>query len=90
MNERSKAVPDILGEVRRLARERLALTAELDADSRLIEDLGLDSLQLQGLAVEVENHFRICLEPEDEEGIETVSDLVDAIQKKLTTADSPD
>jgi acyl carrier protein len=74
---------DVLGEVRHLARERLKLTEELKNDSRLIEDLGLDSLQLQGLAVEVENHFRICLEPEDEEAIETVGDLVTIVQAKL-------
>lgn len=78
---------DILGEVRHLARERLKLTEELKTGSRLIEDLGLDSLQLQGLAVEVENHFRICLEPEDEEAIETVGDLVTIVRTKL--ADNP-
>lgn len=89
MNERSASNPasvsDILGEVRRLARERLALTEEIEAESRLIEDLGLDSLQLQGLAVEVENHFRVCLEPEDEEAIQTVGDLVVVVREKLAS-----
>ena len=79
---------DVLGEVRVLAVERLALTDRLKLDSRLIEDLGLDSLQLQGLAVEVENHFRICLEPEDEEAIETIGDLVEIIRAKLTPGPS--
>lgn len=79
---------NVLDEVRRLARERLALAEQLNVDSHLIEDLGLDSLQLQGLAVEVENHFRICLEPEDEDAIETVGDLVGVILAKLTTRPS--
>lgn len=73
---------EILGQVRRLARERLALTVDVRPESRLIEDLGLDSLRLQALAIEVENHFRICLEPEDEEAIQTVADLVSAIERK--------
>jgi len=80
---------DILGEVRVLARDRLALTEELKVSSRLIDDLGLDSLQLQGLAVEVENHFRICLEPEDEDAIESVGDLVGIVQTKLAAGTPP-
>lgn len=74
---------EIFTQVRELARERLALSAEVRLDSRLIEDLGLDSLRLQALAVEVENHYRICLEPEEEETIVTVGDLVTTIAGKL-------
>lgn len=76
-------VDEILSQVRELARERLALTADVRLESRLIEDLGLDSLRLQALAVEVENHYRICLEPEDEEAIVTIADLVRTIAGKL-------
>ncbi len=76
-------VDEILAQVRELARERLGLSVEVRAESRLIEDLGLDSLRLQALAVEVENHYRICLDPEDEEAILTVSDLVQTIARKL-------
>jgi acyl carrier protein len=47
------------------------------------EILGLDSLKLLTLAVEVENRFRICLDPEDEAGIETVADLVAIIRRQL-------
>ena len=74
---------EILGQVRELAAERLSLEVALEPESRLIEDLGLDSLRLQALAVEVENHYRICLEPEDEEAIVTVADLVQTISAKL-------
>lgn len=56
----------------------------LDLDQRLIEDLGLDSISLLALVVEVENHFRVVLEPEDEAGIERVGDLVDAIASRLS------
>lgn len=55
----------------------------LDPDLRLVEDLALDSIQLLTLAVEVENRFRVCMDPEDEEGIETVGDLADVVAGKL-------
>ena len=74
---------ETLAQVQELARERLALTGEVRPESRLIEDLGLDSLRLQALAIEVENHYEIILEPEDEEAILTVSDLVVTIDRKL-------
>lgn len=74
---------EILSQVRKLASERLGLSVEVRAESRLIEDLGLDSLRLQALAVEVENHYRICLDPEDEEAIITVADLAQTIAGKL-------
>lgn len=74
---------EILGTLRRLARERLDLERELSEELRLVEDLGLDSLSQQVLAMEVENHFRICLDEEDEEEIQTVGDLVGTIRGKL-------
>lgn len=58
----------------------------LSPDLRLVEDLALDSIQLLTLAVEVENRFEICMDPEDEEGIETVGDLADVVAGKLKGA----
>lgn len=55
---------------------------------RLVEDLALDSIQRLTLAVEVENRFRICLDPEDEEGIETVGDLAAVVERKLEAAEA--
>lgn len=54
-----------------------------DPGLRLAEDLALDSVQRLTLAVEVENRFRVCLEPEDEEGIATVGDLAAVVEEKL-------
>lgn len=62
-------------------------TVRFHPDLRLVEDLALDSIQLLTLAVEVENRFRICMDPEDEEGIETVGDLADVVERKLEGAD---
>lgn len=74
---------EILDGVRAVAREHLGHEGELRPETRLVEDLELDSIRLLTLAVEVENRFRVALDPEDEEGITTVGDLVDAVGSKL-------
>jgi acyl carrier protein len=66
---------------------RLARGGRLPPDLRLVEDLALDSIQLLTLAVEVENRFRICMDPEDEEGIESVGDLADVVARKLAAGE---
>ncbi|MCU0293275.1 MAG: acyl carrier protein [Thermoanaerobaculaceae bacterium] len=74
---------EILEGIAAVAREHVGFGGELQPEMRLVESLGLDSLKLLTLAVEVENRFRICLDPEDEAGIETVADLVATIRKQL-------
>ncbi len=75
----------ILAEVQTLVRERLDFTEPLKPEMRLSEDLELDSIRMLTLAVEVEDHFKICLDQEDEWGIETVEDLVATVGRKLAT-----
>lgn len=60
--------------LREIAR-RLGHEGPLEGHLRLVEDLRLDSLGLLTLAVEVEDHFRVCLSAEDEAAIRTVGDL---------------
>jgi acyl carrier protein len=90
--ERREEILHILRGIEEVAREHLDLTDEagrprvLSPDLRLVEDLALDSIQLLTLAVEVENRFEICMDPEDEEGIETVGDLADVVAGKLKGA----
>lgn len=66
-----------------VAHRHLAYDGPLSPGLRLIEDLRLDSIRLLTLAVEVENHFRIALDPEDDAAIETVADLVAVVGRKL-------
>jgi len=74
---------EILRGIREVAREHLAYEGPLEPRMRLVEDLALDSIRLLTLAVEVENRFAVCLDPEDEEAIATVGDLVAAVEGKL-------
>ncbi len=69
-----------------VAREHLDHEGGLEASSPLVEVLELDSIRLLTLIVEVENHFRVCLEEGDEKGLETAGDLVALIGRRLANA----
>ena len=79
---------EILRALEGVVHDKLDWRGGLQEDMLLAEDMQLDSLQLMTLAVEVENHFRIILNPEDEAGIQRVSDLVRLIGEK-TGATAP-
>ena len=76
---------EILHAITEVARDKLELEGDLQRDSRLVEDLELDSIRLLTLAMEVEDRFRIFLDEDDEEAIVTVADLVDVVGRKLAT-----
>jgi acyl carrier protein len=61
----------------------MGLPRPLAAEQRLVEDLGLDSVGRLTLAVQVEDHFRVCLSAEDEAAIRTVGDLERVLRGKL-------
>jgi acyl carrier protein len=79
----------ILERVRRLARERLEVSAPFDLDTKLLRDLQLDSLKQLALVIELENEFEICFDPEDEDGLETVGHVVDLVQRLLSAGAEP-
>ena len=71
---------EILAGIEEVAREHLGWPGRLEGRLRLMEDLGLDSLKALTLAVEVENRFRVCLDPERDGELVTVADLVAAVR----------
>ncbi len=79
--------PDaVLERIRRVAADRLQITRPVDLDSDLARDLRLDSIALLSLVVELENEFEICFEPEDEDDIATVRDVVTVLLRRLGSA----
>ena len=78
-----KTDSEILDGVRRVAARHLDWEGELRPETRLVEDMELDSLKALTLAVEVENLFRVRLDPEVEATVATVGDLVAAIRVRL-------
>lgn len=81
MSGRDLSDEQILDGIRIVAQREIGFEGTLTTTSRLREDLGLDSLKSLTLALELENHFKVCLD--EEGGIETMADLVAAIRKHL-------
>jgi acyl carrier protein len=77
---------EILERIAELAREKLGRDEPLDEKMRLVEGLGLDSIRVLTLVVEIEDRFRVCLDDDVDRQIETVGDLVDALEKQLASA----
>ena len=75
---------EILESIAELARIHLDHNGTITFEQDLIEDLRLDSLKLLTLAVQVENHFQICIESDEEASIRTVADLVSVIENRLS------
>jgi acyl carrier protein len=72
---------EILTAIDDLAKQHLHWNGKLRPEMHLVEDLGLDSLKLLTLTVEIENHFRVCLDEEAEAEIVTVGDLARVIRR---------
>jgi acyl carrier protein len=73
----------ILAGIGEVARRHLGWEGPVEAGMSLVEDLGLDSLKTLTLAVEVENLFRVRLDPERDRELVTVGDLVGAVRREL-------
>jgi acyl carrier protein len=77
---------DVLAGIAALGRERLGFTGPLTPETRLVEDLQLDSVRLLTLAIEIENRFRVRIAPDEEAGVTTLGDLVAIVHGKLADA----
>ena len=64
--------------------ESLALpVVDIDLDSHLRNDLGLNPVEVSDLLESLSEKFHILFEPHEAEGIKTVGDLVELIEDKL-------
>jgi acyl carrier protein len=79
---------EILDGIRDVAREYLGWEDEIGEEMNMVKTLRLDSLRLLILVMEVENRFSVCLDEGTEFAMETVGDLLDVIQEKLSHADT--
>lgn len=71
------------GAIAEVLRKHCGVTREIRSESRLAEDLGLDSVGLLTMAVEVENSFQTVLGEEPENPPRTVADVVALVQERL-------
>ena len=72
---------ETLTELERLLRERLRHTGDLTGETRLVADLALDSIQQLDLIVELENHFAIALDLDENQEVHTIGELVTWIDR---------
>ena len=76
---------DLETEIVDLLRRECGIRAPVDRDTRLVEDLGLDSGGFLTLALAVENRFRLVLEEDPERPPATLGELVDLVQARLAS-----
>jgi acyl carrier protein len=72
----------VLAEIQRIVDQELGWQGRVEPSQHLLTDLQLDSLGMTVLAVELENHFRICLSPEDSVRVSTVGDLMRLVAER--------
>lgn len=52
---------------------------DINSMTKLVDDLGLDSLDIQDLACRLEDHYGIIISPSILEDLETVGDFADVV-----------
>jgi len=75
-------------QIRRQIQEIIGDVADLDPEAmadnaHLVEDLGLDSLSLLEVSVDVDYHFKLGLEEDRLKNLRTLQDIVDIVQESL-------
>jgi acyl carrier protein len=78
------AAQDVADGLREIMAARLGLPAEqLTPEARLVEDLGLDSLDAVELAISVERKFDIEVPEEELTKLKTVADMVTLVESRI-------
>ena len=74
---------DIIAKVNTIIIEKLDLAeTQITMNASFVKDLGIDSLDLFELILEVENEFQLVIPGEEAEKIVTVGNLVDYIRNQ--------
>ena len=66
-------VEEVAGLVRRAA--KIPARIPIGADSRLVEDLAIDSLDLVGVILQIQDHFDVVIEEDDVPNLCRVADM---------------
>lgn len=81
------ATQDVADALREIMAARLGLTAEqIVPEARLVEDLGLDSLDAVELAIAVERKFDIEVPEEELTKLKTVADMLALVESRTGQA----
>jgi acyl carrier protein len=84
------AVPDLERRVKQILTNRLGIPAdEITLEAKLVDDLGMDSLDAVELAIAAERQFNVGLSDEQVAKLHTVADIVALIGRLADAADPP-
>ena len=73
----------VLSEVSKIIADTLEIDVkEVKADSNLIADLGMESLDLVDLVVAFEEKYKVTIDDKDVKKLQTVQDIVNYIESK--------
>lgn len=73
-----------LDKVKKLLAEQLNISADkITESSKVIEDLGADSLDVVEMLMTLEDEFNVTVSDEESVGLKTVGDIVKLIESKL-------
>jgi acyl carrier protein len=75
----SRLVAEVAGVVRQSA--KVPLHVRIEAESRLVEDLAIDSLDLVGVLLAVQDHFDIVIDDEVVPSLRRVVDLAETVAR---------
>ncbi len=78
----------LVNDVAEAVRHAAKIPAEVAVapDSRLIEDLSIDSLDLVGVLLDIQDHFEVVIEDEDVPSLRRVSDLAEYVASRRGSA----
>jgi acyl carrier protein len=75
-------IPDLERRTKQILTNRLGIPAEdIALDAKLVEDLGMDSLDAVELAIAAERQFNIGLSDEQMSKLQTVADIIALVQR---------
>ena len=78
------AAVDIEEKVRQIVSEQMSVDkGELSRETSFVNDLNADSLDTVELVMELEDEFDLTIPDEEAEGLKTVGEVIDYIQKHL-------
>jgi len=83
-------IPDLERRVKQILTNRLGIPAdEITLGAKLVDDLGMDSLDAVELAIATERQFNVALSDEQVAKLKTVSDIIGLIQRLAEGRDEP-
>lgn len=74
---------DIKAVIARILSQECRVTVPWHDDTRLMEDLGLDSVGMLTLAMGLENHYQVVLDEDPEEPPRTLGQLERLVRERL-------